>query len=111
MNQVRDTTKKKSCQHLNEAERKIIERQLMPGTPKKQIARMRLALRQKGIFKSHGTVRAAMRESGFLHKARRPHGITKATTEVQERENLIKRDFSAEAPLKNQQNYCEFCKA
>ena len=37
---------------------------------------------------------------GILHRRRRPHGITKATTEIQERENLIKRDFKAEKPLR-----------
>ena len=37
---------------------------------------------------------------GILHRRRRPHGITKATTEIQEQENLIKRDFKAEKPLK-----------
>ena len=36
---------------------------------------------------------------GILHRRRRPHGITKATTEIQDRENLIKRDFKAEKPL------------
>lgn len=40
MSQIHDTTKKTNCQHLNEAERKIIERQLSLGTPKKQIARL-----------------------------------------------------------------------
>lgn len=30
---------------------------------------------------------------------RKPHGITKATTEIQEKENLIKRDFSSPAPM------------
>ena len=40
MSQVNDTTKKTICQHLNEAEREIIERQLALGTPKKQIARL-----------------------------------------------------------------------
>lgn len=40
MSQIHDTTKKTKSQHLNEAERKIIERQLMLGTPKKQIARL-----------------------------------------------------------------------
>lgn len=39
-----------------------------------------------------------MREGGLLHQARRPHGITKASAEIQEQENLIKRDFSAETP-------------
>ena len=35
----------------------------------------------------------------MLHKKRAPRGITKATTEIQELENLIKRDFRAEKPL------------
>ena len=42
-----------------------------------------------------------MREMGLIHKPhRKPKGLTKATTEVQERENLIKQDFSADRPLK-----------
>ena len=41
-----------------------------------------------------------MKEAGLLHRKRRPHGITKATTEIQDRENIIKRDFSADAPKK-----------
>jgi len=40
MSQQNDTTNNKKCQHLNAAERKIIERQLSLGTPKKQIARL-----------------------------------------------------------------------
>lgn len=40
MSQKNDTTNEKRCQHLNEAERQIIERQLSLGTPKKQIARL-----------------------------------------------------------------------
>ena len=35
----------------------------------------------------------------ILHRRRTPRGITKATTEIQDRENLIKRDFKAEKPL------------
>ena len=31
-----------------------------------------------------------MSEMGLLHKRRKPHGITKATTEIWEKENLIK---------------------
>ena len=41
-----------------------------------------------------------MSEAGLVHRHRRPHGITKADTATQDRENLIKRDFSAEKPLK-----------
>lgn len=37
-----------------------------------------------------------MSEMGIIHRRRNPHGITKATTEIQDRENLIKRDFMAE---------------
>ena len=40
-----------------------------------------------------------MKENGWLHKKRIPHGITKITTEAQEQENLLKRDFSARRPL------------
>ena len=39
-----------------------------------------------------------MKENGWLHKRRIPHGITKATTEAQEQENILKRDFSAQRP-------------
>jgi len=35
----------------------------------------------------------------LLHKRRRPHGITKADTEVQNKENLIKRDFKADKTI------------
>ena len=62
--------------------------------------RMRIALRQAGIGVSISTVRRAMKEMGLLKKRRIPHGITKATTEIQDRENLIKRDFHADEPLK-----------
>ena len=37
---------------------------------------------------------------GILHHRRTPRGITKATTEIQDRENLIKRDFKADKPLR-----------
>lgn len=40
-----------------------------------------------------------MSEMGMIHRRRTPHGTTKATTEIQDRENLIKRDFKAEKPL------------
>ena len=63
------------------------------------VARILLALLQKGIEVSRRTVYRAMQEGGLLHKKRTPHGITKATTEIQEQENLIKRDFHADKPL------------
>ena len=64
------------------------------------VDRMRMALKQTGIEVSKSTVRRTMKEMGLIHKRRIPHGITKATTEIQEKENLIKRDFSADEPLK-----------
>ncbi len=62
------------------------------------IERIQTALHLKGIYVSRRTIYRAMSESGLLHKCRRPHGITKATTEIQEKENLIKRDFSSDRP-------------
>lgn len=64
------------------------------------VNRMKTALEQGGITVSKRTVYRAMSEMGLIHKARKPHGLTKATTEIQEKENLIKRDFTAEKPLK-----------
>lgn len=64
------------------------------------VNRMQLALEQRGVLVSRRTVYRTMSEYGLLHKKRIPHGITKATTEIQEQENLLKRDFSADKPLK-----------
>ena len=47
------------------------------------IDRMRMALKQIGIEVSKSTVRRTMKEMGLIHKRRTPHGITKATTEIQ----------------------------
>lgn len=63
------------------------------------IERIKTALSHKGTTVSRRTVYRAMNESGLLHKRRTPRGITKATTEIQEKENLIKRDFSSDKPL------------
>ena len=62
--------------------------------------RIHKVLKLRGIDVSRNTVYRAMKDGGLIHKARKPHGITKATTEIQERENLIKRDFKAEKPLR-----------
>ena len=62
------------------------------------VDRIRIALGQNGIKASTGTIRRAMRDCGLLHKRRIPHGITKASREIQERENLIRRDFHADRP-------------
>jgi len=63
-------------------------------------SRMHTALVQKGIEVSECTVYRTMSEMGILHKRRTPRGTTTATTEIQDRENLIKRDFTADEPLK-----------
>lgn len=41
-----------------------------------------------------------MAEMGIVHRRRTPRGITKSTSEIQDRENLMKRDFKAEKPLR-----------
>ena len=63
------------------------------------VNRMKTALEQEGVTVSKRTVYRAMSEMGLIHKKRVSHGTTKATTEIQEQENLIKRDFTAEKPL------------
>ena len=62
--------------------------------------RIHKALKIKEINVSRNTVYRAMKEGGLLHKNRRAHGITKSTTEIQDKENLIKRNFTADKPLK-----------
>ncbi len=65
------------------------------------VNRNRLALEQKGIQVSQRTVYRAMTKHGWLHARRRiPHGITKSSSEVQERENLLKGDFRSFEPMK-----------
>ena len=64
------------------------------------VRRMHTALLHRGVQVSIRTVYRAMEMAGLLHKRRVPHGITKADTEVQERENLIKQDFHADHLLK-----------
>ena len=63
------------------------------------INRIQTALEQRGKKVSLRTVYRTMNEGGLLHKRRIPHGITKATDEEQEAENIIKRDFTAEKPV------------
>lgn len=65
------------------------------------VPRMQLALLQKGIKAGIRRITRIMRQHGWLHKPhRKPKGLTHATTEIQEQENLIKQDFSASQPLK-----------
>ena len=61
---------------------------------------MQIALAQKGTHASLRTVYRTMSEVGHIHRHRRPHCIIKADTETQNRENLIKINFSADKPLK-----------
>lgn len=64
------------------------------------IERIMTALHYNGITVSRRTVYLAMRDGELLHKRRHPHGITKTTTKIQEK-NLIKRDFSLNKPKTN----------
>ena len=63
------------------------------------INRMQTALQQHGINVSIRTVYRAMKDGNLLHLRRTPRGITKATTEIEEKENLIKRDFKSDKTL------------
>ena len=65
------------------------------------IERMLIALRQRGIHVGKRRATRIMRENGWLHeRRRRPKGLTKATTEIQEKENLIKQDFHSDGPFR-----------
>ena len=47
------------------------------------------------------TVRKVMEEINLIHKPKRkPNGITKADSEARKSDDLLKRDFTADAPLK-----------
>lgn len=63
------------------------------------VDRMLIALGFKGIKVGRRRAMRIMREHGWLHeRRRRPEGLTKATTEIQEKENLLKQDFTADKP-------------
>lgn len=65
------------------------------------VKRIQLALKQNGINAGIRKITRLMREQGWLHKPhRKPCGLTHATTEIQEKENLIKQDFYSTEPLK-----------
>ena len=62
--------------------------------------RMQLALNQRGIKAGKRRITRIMRENGWLHTPkRRPKGLTKADSEAMITENLIKQDFSSDAPF------------
>lgn len=61
--------------------------------------RVHLALLQEGETISYSTVYRVMKENGLLRKAKRhPNGITREDAAAQKSENLINRDFTADAP-------------
>lgn len=63
--------------------------------------RMKIALEQKGLKFGKRRIVKQMRNKGLIHTPRRrPKGLTKVTTEIEERENIIKKDFTSKAPLK-----------
>ncbi len=63
--------------------------------------RMKIALEQKGLKFGKRRIVKQMRNKGLIHKPRRrPKGLTKVTTEIEEKENLIKQDFTSDGPLK-----------
>lgn len=65
------------------------------------VERMRLALEQRGIKRSYSTVKRAMARGNLLHESNRsPDGLTKADRDAMKPENIIKQDFTAEAPLR-----------
>jgi len=61
---------------------------------------MQIALKARGIKAGIRRITRIMRSNGWLHTPkRRPKGLTHATTEIQERENIIKQNFSAAKPF------------
>lgn len=63
------------------------------------VARMQIALMHRGYNVGKRRISRIMKENGWLHeRKRRPKGLTKATTEIQEKENLIKQDFTSDQP-------------
>ena len=58
---------------------------------------MQLALSQRGFKPGVRRITRIIRENGWFRKHhRKPNGLTYSTTEVQEKENLIKQDFSSD---------------
>ena len=63
------------------------------------VDRMRIALMHRGYTVGKRRISRIMKENGWLHeRKRRPKGLTRATTEIQEKENLIKQDFTSDQP-------------
>ncbi|MBO4319736.1 MAG: IS3 family transposase [Treponema sp.] len=65
------------------------------------VERMMIALEQHGIKRSFSTVKRAMARGNLLHEDRRsPDGFTKADRKAMRPKNIIRQDFTAEAPLR-----------
>lgn len=61
---------------------------------------MQLELEDRGIkYSKKSTIRRVIRAGGYLHKRKKPKSLTRSTTEIQEKENLIKRDFTVDKPM------------
>lgn len=91
---LRNRGKRKARELLSVKIREILEQH--PDNDNYGVRRMRLALEQIGIRAGQSTVYRAMTDMGIIHGKRKPRGITKATTEAQDRENLIKRKFHSD---------------
>lgn len=63
------------------------------------VDRMQIALKNRDLHAGKHRIKRIMRERGWLHeRRRRPKGLTKATTKIQEKENLIKQNFHSDRP-------------
>lgn len=63
------------------------------------VPRMQMALEKQGLKAGKRRITRIMRENGWIHeRKRRPKGLTRATTEIQEKENLLKQDFHSDQP-------------
>ena len=63
------------------------------------VPRMQMVLALRGHKVGTRKLKRIMLKMGLIHERKcRPKGLTKATTEIQEKENLIKQDFSADRP-------------
>ena len=62
------------------------------------VRRMHTALRQRGTDGSYSTVYRVMKENGLVKRKRKPNGITKGDPLAQKSENLLLRNFHADAP-------------
>ena len=68
-----------------------MERSTLSGRP--------LFTKNRDLHAGKHRIKRSMRERGWLHeRRRRPKGLTKATTEIQEKENLIKQNFHSDRP-------------